>query len=127
MREQVSITGSQTSRALDGTTATTPSGFLVQQSTNAGVFTQDEFAYMQDAVVKLGYCPVARLKLTVGYSLMFWSRLARPGDQIDTVIDQRLFPATVVPPPPVPTRPAFQFASSPFLVQGLTFGLEYRF
>jgi hypothetical protein len=63
---------------------------------------------------------------------MYWSRVVRPGDQIDPVIDTRLVVQNeppILPPPGVPaaTRPAFQFASSPFLVQGLTFGLEYRF
>ena len=40
----------------------------------------------------LGYDLTSRLKATVGYTLLYWSNVARPGDQIDLNVDSRQFP-----------------------------------
>lgn len=112
---------------LSGATSnsTQNSGLLVQQETNAGVWEQDESAYMHDVGAKLTYYPVERLKLSIGYSLMFISDVLRPGDQIDLAIDGRFFPATTAPADA--TRPAFDFDSTHFYLHGINVGLECNF
>jgi hypothetical protein len=111
---------------LDGSsTGTSPnSGLLVQELTNEGTHQRDVFSYMHDTGIRLAYYPTERVKLSLGYSLIFFSDVLRPGDQIDTNVDGRLF---FVPPPADAARPAQQFRSTHFYAHGLNLGLECRF
>jgi hypothetical protein len=55
---------------------------------------------------------------------MYFSQIARAGDQIDTVVNPNLIP------PPIgggPNRPAFNFRPSDLVLQGITLGGEYSF
>jgi hypothetical protein len=83
---------------------------------------------VQDAGFKLVYYPVERMKLSLGYTVMYWSSVARPGSHIDTTVDNRLLTA---PPPPTPpsgvARPAFAFRPTDFYLHGLNVGLEVSF
>jgi len=58
---------------------------------------------------------------------LFWTNVARPGDQIDRNVNQDLLPDEnfVGTTLPVPTRPAFAFKSSTLWAQGVNVGLEY--
>jgi hypothetical protein len=100
------------------------SGLLVQQGSNAGLHTRDTFSYMHDTGIKLFYHPAERIKLSVGYSLMFFSSVLRPGDQIDTTVDSRFFGPQ---PPADAVHPEFNFNSTHFYAHGLNLGLECRF
>jgi hypothetical protein len=124
MRQSVLISGSTTSTDASGASVTRNSGLLAQESTNAGLHEQDKFSFMNEAGVKLAFYPVERLKLSVGYSLMYWSSVVRPGFEIDTAVDGRLL--TTLPPAGA-TRPAFGFDPTDYLVHGLNFGAEFCF
>jgi hypothetical protein len=124
MRQTVSINGSSTAVDANGGTSTRASGLLAQL-TNSGVHTQDTFSFMNDAGVKLAYYPTERLKLSLGYSLMYWSSVVRPGQEIDLSVDSRLFTGNVAGT--TPTHPAFAFDPTHFVVHGLNAGLELRF
>ena len=97
---------------------------LLAQPTNGGQHVQDEFAFMEDIGIKLAYYPVERLKLSVGYSLMYWSSVVRPGEHIDLNVDGRWLTGA---PPADATSPAFSFDTTGFYVHGLNLGVEYRF
>ncbi len=124
MRQNILIAGSTVSTDANGGTTTRDSGLLAQASTNGGLHEQDKFSFMNESGVRLAFYPTEQLKLSVGYSLMYWSSVVRPGPQIDTAIDGRLLTAL---PPADATRPAFGFNPTSYLVQGLTFGAELRF
>ncbi len=124
MRQSIQIAGSTTSTDASGATSTRASGLLAQAATNGGLHEQDKFSFMNEAGVKLAFYPVQRLKLSVGYSLMYWSSVVRPGFEIDTAIDGRLLTAL---PPADATRPAFAFDPTDYLVHGLNFGAELQF
>ncbi len=124
MRQSILISGSTTSTDATGATSTRASGLLAQAATNGGLHEQDKFSFMNEAGVKLTFYPVERLKLSVGYSLMYWSSVIRPGFEIDTAIDGRLLTAA---PPADATRPAFVFDPTDYLVHGLNLGAELRF
>jgi hypothetical protein len=52
--------------------------------------------------------------------------VARPGDQIDRVIDVSRIPNSGLQvPPAAQTRPVLQFKGSEFWAQGISFGLEF--
>lgn len=124
MRQSILIAGSTTSTDASGAVSVRDSGLLAQSLTNGGLHEQDKFSYMNEAGAKLSFYPLECLKLSVGYSLMYWSSVVRPGQEIDTAVDGRLLTAI---PPANATRPAFEFNPTDYLVHGLTFGGELRF
>jgi hypothetical protein len=124
MRQTINIAGSTTATDVNGGTSVRNSGLLAQASTNGGLHAQDEFSFMDEAGIRLAFYPVERLKLSVGYSLMHWSSVVRPGGEIDTLVDGRLLTAS---PPADATHPALVFDPTDYIVQGLNFGAEFRF
>ena len=93
--------GSTHSRvAIDGTTTTTVpgtvpvtyAGGILAQPTNIGVYEQDFFSVMPELGVAVGYDLTCRLRVTCGYTILYWSKVARPGDQIDTELNPSQFP-----------------------------------
>jgi hypothetical protein len=101
----------------------TPAGLLAQ-STNIGRYQNDEFAVAPQLGVTVGYEITCGLWATVGYNFMYWSRVARPGEQIDTDVNlSQLSPGGLVGL----ARPAFTDAITDYWAQGLTVGLAYRF
>jgi hypothetical protein len=99
-------------------------GLLAQQS-NIGLHDSQQFSVMPEIGFTLGYDLSPRLKATLGYSLLYWSNVARPGDQIDLNIDSRQFPPAQAGGPF--EKPAFVLHTSDFWAQGVNLGLDYRF
>ena len=74
--------------------------------------------------VTLGYDLTPCLRATVGYTLLYWSQVARPGDQIDLDVNlSQIKPSGLVGP----ARPEFNWVGSDVWVQGSSAGLNYRF
>jgi hypothetical protein len=114
---------------ISGTTATnngTPqTGGLFAQRTNIGTYQRDQFSVAPELGATLGYQLTQRLRMTLGYSFIYWSNVVRPGDQIDTSVNPNLLP----PENPIQTNflnPRFVFNDSPYWIHGLTVGGEYR-
>jgi hypothetical protein len=127
MHQTVSVSGATVATDANGGVDVRDSGLLAQAATNGGVHIQDEFAFMNDTGVKLSYHASQRLKLSVGYSLMYWSNVVRPGDQINLNVDSRLLGDPPDDPDPPITQPAFAFQTTDFLLQGINLGLQYDF
>ncbi|MCO6458199.1 MAG: BBP7 family outer membrane beta-barrel protein [Pirellulaceae bacterium] len=121
-RQSVTIGGS-TERSSGGSTVQSNGGLLAQR-TNSGTFTQDTFAVVPEFGVTIGYHITQRLTASLGYTMIYWNHVARPGDQIDLQVNPNLFPPEANPFTG-PLRPAFAFADSDFWAQGLDFGLRY--
>ena len=68
--------------------------------------------------IALGYYINPNVQFTVGYNLIFWSSVVRPGDQIDTTVDDLNVP---------PTRPTFDFNTTSFWIQSVNLGLTCEF
>jgi hypothetical protein len=115
MHQSVSINGATT---VNGVLDQNEPGGLFTASSNIGNYSQDQFAAVTEAGLSLGYYITPRTQVTVGYNLMYWSNIVRPGEQINTVIDDLNVP---------PTSPTFQFHTSSFWVQSLTLGLNCEF
>lgn len=108
----------------NGTTTNFNTGFLAQR-TNIGTFDRDEFTMVPEFGLTAGYQMTRRLRATVGYSLIYWGNVVRPGDQIDTDVNPNLL-APEVTPFTGALRPQFQFQETDYWVQGLNFGGEFR-
>jgi hypothetical protein len=126
--ESVNIEGSSSLFPNPGPIVTLPTGQFAEPS-NIGRRTSDRFAVMPEAEIKIGYQINSCLRATVGYDFLYLSRVVRPGNQVDLIIDDR---TNVVNPGFVPgttntTFPRPLFNQTDFWAQGLTFGLEFRF
>ncbi len=122
--------------AVSGTNALTgaavsgyyPGGILALP-TNSGHFTKDNFSVIPEVELKLGFLITENIRATVGYDFMYWSSVARPGDQINSAVDPRSIPSAgpIFTPGAAFTGPVPLFKSTDFWAQGVTFGLEFAF
>jgi hypothetical protein len=92
-----------------------PANGLFAPGTGIGRHTQSVFAVVPEVGVTLGYQWTPRFRTFVGYNFIYWSRVARPGDQINRAVNLT-----------TPATPAFVFRQTDFWAQGLTLGLEWR-
>jgi hypothetical protein len=122
---QVVTIGGSTRLVSGGVDMTFPSGILAQR-TNIGRFARDEFAILPEVGVNVGYQVTPRLKMTLGYTLVYLSNVVRAGDQIDRDVNPNLFPPEAVPFAG-PLRPEFAFRETDFWAQGLSVGGDLRF
>lgn len=122
-RSRVNIAGS-TATTQAGVTTVAPGGLLAQR-TNIGTYRRDDFAVVPELGATLGYQVTPRLRALVGYSFIYWSRVARAGDQIDREVNPNLLPPEAVPLVG-PLRPAFAYHYTDLWVQGVNFGIDYR-
>ena len=127
VKQEVMIQGTTVSTLPNGTVVQPNPGVggLLAQRTNIGTYTRNEFGIVPELGATLGYQVTQHLRLTAGYSFIYWSNVVRPGDQIDTTVNPNLMP----PENPVETaflNPRFAFQQTDYWVQGLSLGGEYR-
>ena len=120
---RVSIGGTTVATVPDTAPVTSQGGFLAQQ-TNSGQFSRNWFAMVPELGATIGYDIDCRRRITVGYSLIYWSKVARPGDQIDLNLNPTPLPVTQTN---TGRGPEFRFATTDFWAQGLSLGLDFRF
>lgn len=105
---------------------------LLAQPSNSGTFSRDEFSVLPQIGLTAGYMLTERLRFTVGYTLLYWSRVARPGDQIDLRVNPEWLDLAATPgqqPDPStiqPQSPEFVFRDADIWAQGVNAGLDYR-
>jgi hypothetical protein len=124
VNQVVNINGS--TKTTQNGTSTTDVGGLLALPTNIGRYARDEFAVMPELGATLGYQLTPRLRATVGYNFIYWSRVARAGDQIDTNVNSRLLPNDSRPLAGDTRHPQFVFQDTDFWAQGISAGLDYR-
>lgn len=122
--QQVVTINGQTTSDEGGDVVTEPGGLLAQR-TNMGTFEANQFSVVPELGVTLGYQLTQHTRLTVGYTLIYWSGVARAGDQIDLDVNPNLLPPETVPFTG-PARPEFNLVESDFWAQGLNAGVDIR-
>ncbi|MGL6096935.1 MAG: BBP7 family outer membrane beta-barrel protein, partial [Fimbriiglobus sp.] len=108
----------------------TYSGGVLGQSTNGGRFSRSAFAVLPEGSLKLGYRFHDRSRLYFGYNFLYLSDVVRPGDQVDRAVDPAAVPAFGRGAPASAgygDRPQPLLTATDFWVQGLLFGLEFRY
>lgn len=120
---RTSISGLTAITDATGNTATQGAGLLAQ-STNIGVFEDDHFSTLTELGATLRRHFGCNVALSVGYSFMVWTDVARVGNAIDTNIN-----VTQIPPGSLTgeAAPVFDGDTSSFWAQGLRFGIEYGY
>jgi hypothetical protein len=103
--------------------AVTPAGLLAQ-GTNIGVRAYNEFAVVPEIGITAGYQFKRNCRVTFGYTLMYWSHVARAGNAIDSQLNlSQLGPGGLVGP----SHPTLVPSTTDLWVQGLNLGLDVRF
>ena len=128
--ERLRVEGDQI-RTLPGQPPLVLAGGLLALNSNSGRFTRDQFAVVPEVGLNVGYQVTDHLRLFAGYNFLYWSRVIRPGDQIDPVLDinriPRFVPPGVVVPPAPEVRPAVLFRETDFWAQGLLAGVQFNY
>ncbi|MHB1033588.1 MAG: BBP7 family outer membrane beta-barrel protein [Pirellulales bacterium] len=122
-RSRVRIAGAKTTTVPPSNSVTTDGGLLAMP-TNRGNFQDDHFSVIPEVGVTLGYDLTCNWRATFGYSFLYWSQVARAGDEIDTTVNTSQFDGGQLVGP---ARPAFAMVTNGFWAQGLNFGLECHF
>jgi hypothetical protein len=127
MRSHVEIAGAIVQTApLPAANGTFPGGFYTQP-TNLGGQTRTNGALLSELNLRAGCDLFGCLRLFVGYDCLQLNRVARPGDQIDRVLNLTQSPVfgggiLVGTPRPAPT-----FTTTDLFVQGFCAGIELRY
>jgi hypothetical protein len=119
---RVSINGATTS-VVQGAAFQDVGGLLALPS-NIGTYEDDEFVVIPEFSLTLGYQLAPRVRFLVGYTVVYWSNVARPGEQIDLNVNPDLLP------PAMNTNglmaPSFALNDTSFWAQGINLGLDWR-
>jgi hypothetical protein len=100
-------------------------GGLLALSSNIGHYSSDAFAFIPELGLNVGYQLTQKIRLTAGYNFLLLNDFWRAGNQIDLNVNPNLIPPSTSTAGPA--RPAFPANESDFWVQGIQFGLEFRF
>jgi hypothetical protein len=99
-------------------------GGLLALPTNIGNYHRDSFAVIPEVGVSVGYQVTSHLRAKLGYSFLYWSSVARPGNEVNRLVNPtQLPPNTLVGV----AQPTFLFKSTDFWAQGINAGLEYDY
>jgi hypothetical protein len=101
-------------------------GFLALPS-NSGHFTKDEFSVVPQVGLTLGYQAGHHCRFFFGYDFLYWTKVARPGDQINPTLDPAQVPSLTNQLNPAAVQPQALFVTRDFWAQGVNVGLEVRY
>ncbi|HEX5104788.1 MAG TPA: BBP7 family outer membrane beta-barrel protein [Pirellulaceae bacterium] len=121
VHEEVAIAG-RTITAEPGAAPVVTSGGLLAQPTNIGRYQRGRLAIIPEVNVNLAYDVNPCWRLTLGYSFLYWSNAVLAGNQIDRAVNLSQVSGPLVGP----ARPQFTFNRTDYWVQGMNFGLQYR-
>ncbi|HIF33818.1 MAG TPA: hypothetical protein EYQ75_19645 [Planctomycetaceae bacterium] len=126
MRHRVTVGGSSVTTVppppAGGTTSVFPGGIFSQQS-NIGTYSENQFSYIPELNLIVGYKINTHVELTCGYNLIYFPHMAFAGDQMDTTLD-----LTQANGGPVGARPLLTgITDTDFWVQGVSLGLNWTY
>jgi len=124
VHEYVNISGNTTVTDPLGNVTHQP-GLLAQHS-NDGVHSRNVFAFLPEMELNLHYQLTNQIDLSVGYTFLLITRVARVGDQIDTNVSSTQLP-TAIPPSGVGNSPTEVLRDTSLWAQGISGGIELRF
>jgi hypothetical protein len=131
MHQTVEIAGAtQTASVLDAQgvpTVTSSPGGLLSGPLDQGTHTCNRIAFVPEINLKLGYQILPCLRGYVGYDFLYMTNVVRPGEQ--TGVSGTGIQATVAGSNQqiTFTQPAFRFKDGDAAINGINFGLEFRY
>jgi hypothetical protein len=126
-RERVDISGN-TTLAAPGLATQVASGGILTQPSNIGTQHRTVFGIVPEFGINFGIDATEHLRIRCGYSMLFWNRVVRPGNQIDRAVNPGQVPSDqAFGLVAGPARPAFQFNDELFWMQAFNLGLELHY
>lgn len=129
MRQHVDVDGSFTTNFFSPAIQTFRGG-LFAQPTNIGHHSRTVFAVIPEINGTFGYRLTNWATVTLGYTFLYASSVARPGNQMDRVINPTQSQAISLNNPATLTgaaRPTFKFDGTDFWAHGLSIGIALNF
>ena len=131
MQQRVSVNGFLETNDYNnyGPTQIFSGGYFALPS-NSGDHSRNTFAVVPEVALNLGYRLTPQATVYVGYSFLYASNVARPGEQINRNINPTQTVAYGNDPPVTPVgaaQPTFSFNTTDFWAQTLSIGFAYRF
>lgn len=126
VQERALISGSTTLTDPNGNQTSLPGGILATTA-NIGSHYQSPFAVAPEGHFNIGYQITPSTTVRIGYSFIYLSNVARPGNQISRVASANLIPSDPAYGTAGPNPPTFQFHTSTYWAQGLNFGMDIRY
>jgi hypothetical protein len=127
-QQRIDIAGSQRLVSLVNGTVQNFQGGLLALNSNIGNHARDRFSFVPELTLTAGYNLLDHVRVFGGYNILGWTSVVRPGDQIDTGLDETRIPNFPSNQTPLNVaRPAVPFKTSNFWAQGLNLGLEVRY
>ena len=120
MRQRAAISG-QTVIGDSVTSFTDPQGLLAR-NTNHGSHQRNVFTVVPQFGLRSAYAVSDGFDVTLGYSLILWSHVLQPANQIDSDLAVNLSD-----PLSGESRPEFTFKSNDYWVQGMTLGVRWSY
>ncbi len=123
-QEVLKISGFTTVTESDGVSTTNPLAALYVGPGNVGRFSDGKYCFVPEGEFKLAYQFNEYIRLNLGYDLLYLSRVLRPGEQINTLVNVQ----PVGGPPVPPLEPTLlPFKQTSLWAQGFNVGLEFNF
>jgi hypothetical protein len=134
-RQQLEIAGGQviTYPTPPGGVFNFPGGLAARPS-NIGTYSRDVFTVVPEVNFNVGYQFTNNFKMFVGYDFLYWNKVLRAGDQIDTTVNLAGIPYAPQPGqtdadgnvvPAGQNRPAVLFKETDFWAQGISLGMLF--
>jgi hypothetical protein len=128
MHQELEIEGSTAFANPNTGRAGSSYGGLFANASNIGRFNNDEFAVIPELTMNVGINLTKQLNMFVGYNFLYINKVARPGAQINPIVDASTIPLS-------PTYgatgqvPGFQrlFVQDEFWLTGVNFGFSFRY
>ena len=121
--QNVNISGNSTATTANGQT-TSFNGGLLALPTNIGSYNHSGFTVVPQLELKLAYDLTQNFRFTFGYDVIYWSRVVRPGGQIDTFVNTSQASGQPLVGTP---GPRFTLHETDLWIQGISAGGELRF
>ncbi len=130
VQQTAEINGTQSLILANGMRTNFQGGLLALPGANIGRYTQNQFAVIPEVGLNLGYQVTQRLRVFVGYNFLYLGNALRPEGLIDPNIDAARIPNFPLQGGGAPLggipRPTPQFNLSDYFVQGISFGVQFR-
>jgi Putative beta barrel porin-7 (BBP7) len=125
--QRINVAGGSGSSTPSGTTVSAPSG-LFALPFNSGEHAQTQFSIVPEVGATLGYQVTNNIKVFGGYNLLYWTHVARAGEQIRRNVNGTYItdPTTGTAAPVGAPAPIFKMHDELFYSYGWTGGVEFR-
>jgi hypothetical protein len=106
--------------------ATYPAGVLANVA-NVGRYHESHFAVVPEGNFSVGWWFTPRLRVKVGYNVLYISDVVRPGSHVSNAVNPAAVPVDQIFGSALVPRTPPQFVRSDFWAEGIMFGIDFRY